>query len=223
MSIQQNRTVFRFYQTCQKGKKGGFADGRAAETLSKYTSMRRKQRKREETFKHTSMRRKQGKSAEIDRSVLTKSSEVFQGMFEDRQDTDACISARIKYYLHRAKTSHWKLAKALGCSRDTVFSYANGKISEDRMNVAVLKKMAAYFGTDPYYFCNEYHVFVDTVDVPEYLKGIRKAKGMSQREFCEKVQIPLAAYKKYETGAVRIPGKYYRVVANVGQDRKVEL
>lgn len=169
------------------------------------------------------MRRKQRKREETDSSVLTKSSEVFQGMFEDRQEMDACISARIKYHLHRTKTSHWKLAKALECSRDTVFSYANGKIPEDHMDIAVLKKMAAYFGTEEYYFCNEYHVFVDTVDVPEYLKGIRKAKGMSQREFCEKSQIPLAAYKKYETGAVRIPGKYYRVVANVGQDRKVEL
>ena len=198
--------MFRFYQTCEEGKEGGFADGRAAET-----------------FKHTSMDKKQRKREETGRSVLTKSSEVFQGMFDERNDMDACISARIKYHLHRTKTSHWKLAKALGCSRDTVFSYANGKIPEDHMDIAVLKKMAAYFGTEPYYFCSEYHVFVDTVDVPEYLKGIRKAKGMSQREFCEKFQIPLAAYKKYETGAVRIPGKYYRVVVDMGNGKKVEL
>lgn len=61
LPIEQNRTVFRFYQPCQKRKEGGFADGRAAEILCKYTSMRRKQRNREET----------------DRSVLTKSSEAF--------------------------------------------------------------------------------------------------------------------------------------------------
>ena len=205
MSIQQNRTVFRFYQSCQKGKEGGFADGRAAET-----------------FKHTPMCRKQCESVEIG-AVLTKSSEVFQGMFEQTPEEDSDIADRIKYHLHRTKTSHWKLAKALGCSRDTIFSYANGKVLEDRMDIAVLKKMAAYFGMEPYYFCNEYHVFADTVDVPEHLKGIRKAMEMSQREFCEKFQIPLAAYKKYETGAVRIPGKYYRVVANMGQKRKVEL
>ena len=144
-------------------------------------------------------------------------------MFEETSGRESDIPDRIKYHLHRSKTSHWKLAKALGCSRDTVFSYANGKISEDRMDVAVLKKMAEYFGTEPYYFCNEYHVFVDTVDVPKYLKGIRKAKEMSQREFCEMFQIPLAAYKKYETGAVRIPGKYYRVVVDMGVGRKVEL
>lgn len=83
------------------------------------------------------------------------------------------------------------------------------------MDIAVLKKMAVYFGMEAYYFCNEYHVFVDTTDVPEYLKGVRRAKEMSQREFCEVFQIPLAAYKKYETGAVRIPGKYYRVVVGV--------
>ena len=128
---------------------------------------------------------------------------------------DAGISDRIKYHLHKTKTSQRKLAKALGCSRDTIFSYANGKISEDRMDIAVLRKMASYLGQDRYCFCNEYHRFVDTADVPEYLKGIRRAKGMSQREFCESFQIPLAAYKKYETGAVQILGKYYRAIVGV--------
>ena len=93
--------------------------------------------------------------------------------------------------------------------------YANGKISENRMDVGVLKKMAEYFGMETYYFCNEYHVFVDITDVPKYLKGVRREKGMSQREFCEAFQIPLAVYKKYETGAVRIPEKYYRIVVGV--------
>lgn len=83
------------------------------------------------------------------------------------------------------------------------------------MDIAALKKMAEYFGMEAYYFCNEYHVFVDTADVPEYLKGIRRAKGMSQREFCEKFQIPLPAYKKYEIGKVQIPGKYYRIIAGL--------
>lgn len=156
-----------------------------------------------------------GRAAETKGAVLTKSSEVFPGMFEQTPEKDANISDRITYHLHRTKTSHWKLAKALGCSRDTIFSYANGKISEDRMDIVVLKKMAEYFGMEAYYFCNEYHIFVDTADVPEYLKGIRRAKGMSQKKFCEAFQIPLTAYKKYETGAVRIPGKYYRVVVGV--------
>lgn len=138
-------------------------------------------------------------------------------MFEEKSGSDSDIPDRIKYHLHKTKTSHWKLAKALGCSRDTVFSYANGKISEDRMDIAVLKKMAVYFGKETYYFCNEYHVFVDTVDVPEYLKGIRKEKGMSQKVFASTYGIPLSAYKKYEVGAVRIPEKYYRVVVDMGE------
>lgn len=68
--------MFRFYQTCEKGKEGGFADGRAAETKG---------------------------------AVLTKSSEVFPGMFEQTPEKDANISDRITYHLHRTKTSHWKL------------------------------------------------------------------------------------------------------------------
>lgn len=211
--------MFRFYQACQKRKKGRFADGRAAETLSKNT-MHGKHRKSEETLcEYTSMRRKHRKSEEIlskyTGAVLTKSSEVFQGMFEEVPGMDADIPDKIKYHLHRTKTSYRKLANALDCSRDTIFSYANGKIPEDRMDIAVLKKMAVYFEEDTYYFCNEYHRFVDTADVPQYLKGIRRAKGMSQREFCEKFQIPLSAYKKYETGKVQIPGKYYRIIAGL--------
>lgn len=208
--------MFRFYQSSQKRKKGRFADGRAAETLSKYT-MHRKQRKSEETLcEYTSMRRKQRKNKEKNTgAVLTKSSEVFQGMFEEVPGIEADIPDKIKYHLHRTKTSYRKLANALGCSRDTIFSYANGKIPEDHMDIAVLKKMAVYFEEDMYYFCNEYHRFVDTADVPQYLKGIRRGKGMSQREFCEKFQIPLSAYKKYETGKVQIPGKYYRIIAGL--------
>lgn len=128
---------------------------------------------------------------------------------------DSAIPDRIKYHLHRTKTSYWKLAKALGCSRDTVFSYANGKIPEGHMDISVLKKMAAYFGKEEYYFCNEYHVFVDTANVPEYLKRVRKAKGMSQKVFADTFGIPLSAYKKYEVGAVRIPEKYYKVVVGM--------
>lgn len=108
------------------------------------------------------MRRRQSRAGETDGSILTKSSEVFQGMFGQALGMDAGIPDRIKYHLHRTKTSQRKLAKALGCSRDTIFSYANGKIPEDRMDIAVLKQMASYFGQDRYCFCNEYHRFVDT-------------------------------------------------------------
>ena len=136
-------------------------------------------------------------------------------MFEEKQDIDVSISTRIKFHLQESKISYPKMAEAMECSRDMVFSYANGKIPEDRMNIAVLKKMAAYFGKETYYFCNEYHVFVDTVDVPEYLKEVRKARGMSQKEFAAACNISLSAYKKYETGAVRIPEKYYRIIVDI--------
>lgn len=136
-------------------------------------------------------------------------------MFEEKLDIDVSISARIKFHLQKSKISYPKMAEAMECSRDMVFSYANGKIPEGHMDIAVLKKMAAYFGKETYYFCNEYHVFVDTVDVPEYLKRIRKAKEMSQKDFAVAFHIPLSAYKKYETGVVRIPEKYYRIIADI--------
>lgn len=77
------------------------------------------------------------------------------------------------------------------------------------MDIELLKKMSDYFGVDKYYFCNEYHVFIDMTDVPEYLKRTRKNRGMSQKKFANMLGIPLASYKGYEEGRVRIPEKYW--------------
>lgn len=144
--------------------------------------------------------------------ILTRSEHVFLGMFDDYCGMENKIYIRIKYFIKKSKVSYQELGAAVGCSHDTVFVYANGKIVEEHMNIGILKRMAEYFGVEAYYFCNEYHVFVDTTDVPEYLKKIRKEKRMSQKEFAEATGVSLASYKKYETGAVRIPEKYYQVI-----------
>lgn len=144
--------------------------------------------------------------------ILTRSEHVFLGMFDDYHRMEDKIYIRIKYFVKKSKVSYQELGAAVGCSHDTVFAYANGRVAEGRMNISILKRMAEYFGVEAYYFCNEYHVFVDTTDVPEYLKKIRKEMKMSQKEFAEATGVSLSSYKKYETGAVRIPEKYYRVI-----------
>lgn len=80
------------------------------------------------------------------------------------------------------------------------------------MDIELLKKMADYFGVDKYCFCNEYHVFIDVTDVPEYLKKMRKDRGVTQRKFASMLGIPLASYKTYEEGRVRIPERYWRYI-----------
>ena len=77
------------------------------------------------------------------------------------------------------------------------------------MSIEILKKIADYFGVSQYYFCNDYHVFIDTTDVPQILKRLRDKKQMSQREFAQKKNIPIAAYKAYESGRVRVAEKYW--------------
>lgn len=146
--------------------------------------------------------------------MLTRSENVFSGMFDDYYGMENKIYIRIKYFIKKSKISYRELGEAVGCSHDTVFAYANGKIAEGHRNIGLLKEMADYFGVETYYFCNEYHIFVDTTDVPEYLKKIRKEKNMSQKEFAENTGVSLSSYKKYETGAVQIPEKYYHVVTN---------
>lgn len=84
------------------------------------------------------------------------------------------------------------------------------------MDIGILKNMAAYFGEDIYYLCNEYHVFMDAVDVPEYLRRLRKKAGMSQKEWAGQLGIPLASYKSYEMGRVRLPERHWHVVNSLG-------
>ncbi len=142
--------------------------------------------------------------------ILTRSSKVFSGMFTERDRLEGSISDRIRYQRLKAKISQPKLAKAVGCSRDRIYCFENGKTSEEKMDIELLKKMADYFGLDKYYFCNEYHVFIDTTDIPEYLMKMRKERGLTQKKFASMLGIPLASYKGYEEGRVRIPERYWR-------------
>lgn len=131
-------------------------------------------------------------------------------MFEEKEILEQSISARIRYQMQKAKISQPKLAKAVGLTRDRIYVYENGKIAEENMDIEILKRLAKYFGVDQYYFCNEYHVFMDTVDVPELLKHIREKSGLSQREFAKKKGIPPEAYKTYEGGKVRLQERYWK-------------
>lgn len=131
-------------------------------------------------------------------------------MFAGKEKLRKSVSARIRYQLQQEKLSQSKLANAVGCSKDRIFSYVNGKISEERMDIGFLKSLADYFGLEPYYFCNDYHIFVDSEDVPAALKKLRMKSKVSQRAFAEKIKIPLASYKKYETGDAQLAERYWR-------------
>lgn len=83
-------------------------------------------------------------------------------MFEEEGKMGQSVAARLRYQMRKAKVSRPKLAKAAGCSKDVIQAYTQGKTSEENMNITWLKRMAEYFGLEPYYFCTEYHVFIDT-------------------------------------------------------------
>lgn len=71
-------------------------------------------------------------------AVLTKSAKVFEGMFEDKAKIEQSISARIRYCMYKAKVPQYKIAKAIGYAKETIFNYMNGKVSEEHMNVQML-------------------------------------------------------------------------------------
>lgn len=130
-------------------------------------------------------------------------------MFTEEEILKQSIAFRIRYQMQKAKISQPKLAQAVGLTKDRIYTYQSGRIAEENMDIGILKKLAEYFGVDQYYFCNEYHIFMDTTDVPQLLKRMRAKAGLSQREFAKKIGIPLAAYKVYESGRVRLQERYW--------------
>lgn len=141
--------------------------------------------------------------------ILTRSSKVFDGVFENEEYRNRNISARIKYFMKKEKLSQPQLGAEIGCSRDTIFRYTNAKIPEAHMDIQLLKKMALYFGVEEYYFCNEYHRFIDTTNVPEYLRSIRKKMNMTQRQFVKNLSVSLDSYKCYEAGKMKVSEECY--------------
>ena len=114
------------------------------------------------------------------------------------------ISDRINYELLDRRIPKVRLARDVGVGRELVSSYTRENFPEESMQIPVLKSFAAYFGKDTYYFCNDYHRFIDTVDVVKLLKRLRQEKGMTQRMFAEELNVTLAMYKAYEVGKCRL-------------------
>lgn len=147
-------------------------------------------------------------------TVLISSVRIFRGMHQYEKEKMQHISYRLKYHMAEYRISQPELAQVCGCSIDTIFSYANGKCREENMDIGILKKIEAYFGKEEYYFCNEYLKFIDTVNVPEWLKRKRKERNMLQREFAAKLHIPLNNYKAYEAGIIRLQFRYWKEIEN---------
>lgn len=152
-------------------------------------------------------------------TALISSVRIFRGMHQYEKEKMKHISYRLKYHMAEYRISQLELAKACGCSIDTIFSYANGKCREENMDIGILKKIAAYFGKEEYYFCNEYLKVIDTVNVPEWLKRKRKERNMLQREFAARLHIPLESYKAYEAGTIRLQFRYWKEIVRFLDDK----
>lgn len=111
---------------------------------------------------------------------------------------------RIQYHMAEQHVSREMLANACGCTKSLISSYIHGRCKEENMDISVLKDMAKYLKKETYYFCNEYLFFLDTEDVPECLREIRRKVAISQRKFAKLHDISLHRYKTYESGKVRL-------------------
>lgn len=125
------------------------------------------------------------------------------------------ICNRIRFAICMEQISHIQLAKEIGVSRDCIFRYTNLNFPEKSMNIEILKRIAEYFHKDRHYFCNSYHIFLDTVDGKEFLKNQRKELGITQKEYANKLGINLGIYKKYESGETKISEYVWSEITNM--------
>lgn len=124
------------------------------------------------------------------------------------------ICDRLRYELRAKKISNLKAAKDVGVSKDLVYDYTNKNYPERSMQVGTLKKFAKYLDKDDYYFCNDYHQFMDTTDVGKILLEVRGKYNMTQKQFACYLGISLTNYKKYETGRCKLPREVYDKLKN---------
>lgn len=97
----------------------------------------------------------------------------------------------------------------MSVSRDVLFDYTNPDYPESSMQTQTLIKFAEYLGKDRYYFCNEYHKFLDTVNTGDFLRELRRDHKMTQKQFAYFLGITLESYKKYEEGRCRLSLKVF--------------
>lgn len=180
-------------QTGDDGQERGFADGLVMETLD----------------------------GQMIIEISVVSDRYFEGMSFDFDMDKICD--RLRFEIYEKRISKAGLAREIGVSRDLIFDYTSRAYAEESMGVSVLKSLAKFFGKESYYFCNDYHRFIDTVEVREWLKDLRKNRGMTQRQFAGWIEIPVDRYKSYEQGRCRLPYSVYLMLqeADRGADKAV--
>lgn len=119
------------------------------------------------------------------------------------------ISGRISFELFDRRIAKARFAREVGVSRDLVCHYTRENFPEESMQVAVLKSFAEYFNKDIYYFCNDYHKFMDGRDVRKLLKKLRQKEGATQKMFAVKLGVTADMYKTYEQGKCNLPYRVY--------------
>ena len=115
------------------------------------------------------------------------------------------ICYRLRYAFLENRIAYQRAAREMGVSRDVLFDYTSPDYPESAMQPQTLIKFAEYLGKDRYYFCNEYHKFLDTVNIKYFLCESRAKHKMTQKQFADFLGVTLSSYKKYEEGRSRLP------------------
>lgn len=134
---------------------------------------------------------------------------IFKGMgICDNLDMEK-VSSRLRYAFLVRKIPYQKAAREMGIRKEIIFRYTDPDYPEELMQPEFLIQFADYLSEEKYYFCSEYHKFLDVVDGGSFLLKVRKKNNMTQKQFADHLGIPLANYKYYERKKGRVPKKVF--------------
>lgn len=130
---------------------------------------------------------------------------IFRGMIPPDDFDAGRICDRLRYAFRRKGVSCQRVSGELGLGKDLLHNYLSRNYCESSMQVEILIKLADYFGEETYYFCNDYHKFLATVDGGMFLRKMKQKYHMTRKEFAGYLGVSFSAYRAYESGKSRLP------------------
>ncbi len=138
-------------------------------------------------------------------AIYTSKRRIYKDILYYESNEDTRIADKIMKELRKRNISKAKFAQLCGINRDTVLRYTGKKMSDYQMNIKTLGLMENTLGVEKCTFFNKYHRFIACVDGGKWLKEKRKVLGMTQKEFADRLTVPLYLYKAYEQGNTKVP------------------
>ena len=123
------------------------------------------------------------------------------------------VADKLKFARLSAGLHQDVLADIIGIDRATLLRYENGQVEEENMQVEWLMQIASICGTDKYYCCSPYHIFLLN-DAGKQIKQYRKNIKLTQKKLAAKLGVDETTVKRWEQNKCKPPKYIVELVNN---------